>query len=233
MIIDQQKKLRHFNIVTSTKKAKAYSLCIERKDSAEISVENEGSKKNPKKRVSFASNVMEIETLHHADYTTEERFRSWYFKADILQMRQDFNYGNKKKEIERISERKRMRKASRKAVMEEQQRIKLREKIIIHHDDGCCLLQRKNNEIILVEEAIASSYVVFSKYCAFEAYNRGLTVEIEVFTTTSNYNDYDDEKEMEVRLKSQRQFHNYHSDKQKQNSFSTKLFIDYFLACTA
>jgi len=233
MIIDQRKKWKLLNVVTSANKTIDYSLHIERKDSAEMSVENERTKKNPKKRVSFAHDVIEIGTLHHRNYTTEERFNSWYIKPDILRMRQNYHFEIKEKEIERILERKRMRKASRKAVMEEQQRIIVQESLIMHIEEGCCLLRRENNEIILVEEAIASSYVVFSKYCAFEAYNRGLSVEIEAFATTSRYNNHADGRDMKVRLKSRRKFHNYHCHKQKQHSFSTKLFIDYFLACTA
>jgi len=158
---------------------------IEKKDSAEIPRCNSLKKV---KRVSFYPMAMVIQTLHHKNYTKGEKIKCWYIKSDFDQMKIDFSptielmeageteqqehcfRGLENRIVQRLLERKAMRKEALKAVFQEE-----------------CFqsFHRKNKKGessgISSAEAIAVQYTIFSKYSAFEAYNIGLLDEVEAF----------------------------------------------------
>jgi len=216
-------------------------LRIERKDSAEMSVTNEEetnkrkttTTKKKKKFVSFYPTAMLIDTIHHKDYTRIERFRTWYMKRDLIQMKIEYleeentlttttTTEGEDYQQQRSLDRKRMRKVSRRVVIEEQEK-QMQEKIknghspyLIHNDDD--------------DEKIVSRYIVYSKYCAFEAYNRGLAAEVEAFGCEDKPDYADAFVDRQHRQQQQ----------QSNNSFSSlfrkrgeKIFGDYFLACAS
>mmetsp|Transcript_26113 Transcript_26113/g.39515 ORF Transcript_26113/g.39515 Transcript_26113/m.39515 type:complete len:195 (-) Transcript_26113:183-767(-) len=134
------------------------------------------------KRVSFKTIVSFSETMHHKDYTDEERQNCWYSKSDMCKIREEYSrtvglmrsgrpfdpeqYCSRGLE-KFLSKRKAMRKMCRSqawtAVFREQS---------LQYYRGYCDV-----------DLIAARYLPTSKFCSFEAYDAGLMDEIHVFNT--------------------------------------------------
>jgi len=177
---------------------------LEKKYSAEIPV-NEYEKRNDvhttfcnrkdereNNRVSFCPEVNMTEILHHKNYTKEEKSRCWYIKYDYVKTKkklqriiqltntgeleqqeedndEHYSRGLENHLFERAFERKVIREEARKAVLQEQELQRRRQ-----FEEG--------QEVIKdAAEAIAARCILFSKQCAFEAYNMGLMDEVEAF----------------------------------------------------
>jgi len=152
---------------------------------------------NRKRKISFYPEVIMTETLHHNNYTMEEKIRCWYNREDYVQIKREFKQtvelmekkeaggipakqqeehcfrGLENRMYERSLARKRNRKKSQGAVFKGQE-------IRRQH------LESKKEEEQLMrdeteEEAVATRYNFYSKHCALEAYNMGLLDEAEVF----------------------------------------------------
>lgn len=173
--------------ITSIANEDLFSL--RRKDSAEISVDGIKKKAIRKsiKKVTFFPEVVMTETLHHKNYSKEERQSYWYSKADYSRIKREFQEtlklvvsgeldqrddndaerehclrGLEIRLFERSMERKEVRAKGRMLVFIEQK---------IQEEQG-----------ITNDEAIAEEYTLLSKQCAFEAYNTGLMDEVDAFS---------------------------------------------------
>jgi len=160
-------------------------LQLETKDPAEISM---GYNQKKAKRVSFCSEVIVTETLHHKNYTKKEKMKCWYIKSDFSQIKKGFLptielmeagepeqqehcfRGLENRIIKRALERREIRKEARRAVFREEEF----QRIYKEGEEGQALMSD-------ADEAIAARYIIFSKYSAFEAYNMGLMDEVEAF----------------------------------------------------
>jgi len=193
---------------------------LERKDSAEISVDTYYAKKSEKKVVSFYPEVLMIEIMHHKNYNREEKMDCWYHKSEFIEMKKESQQikiqlmkekKTGKQELEQLDnnsvcsrglenriiveqalKRKAVIKTMRRAVLEEQE-IQRRHQNYHHRQ------QEKRQGLIEknAEEAIATCCIPFSKYCALEAYDMGLRDEVEAFRIMNPkqvYDAMDDEK---------------------------------------
>jgi len=81
-------------IMIAANSKKKTSKPFERKDSAEMSVNNGYTEKkeihNPKKEISFSPEVIMTETLHHKNYTMEEKRRCWYNQEDFVEIKKEY-----------------------------------------------------------------------------------------------------------------------------------------------
>mmetsp|Transcript_22942 Transcript_22942/g.34803 ORF Transcript_22942/g.34803 Transcript_22942/m.34803 type:complete len:222 (-) Transcript_22942:1985-2650(-) len=177
---------------TLTSMANKDFLSLRRKDSAEISVDGMQSKAIRKtiKKVTFFPEVIMTETLHHKNYSKDERQSCWYSKSEYSTIKREFQEtlklvvsgkldqrddndterghclrGLEIRLFERSVERQSMRAQGRMLVFREQK---------IQEEQG-----------ITNDEAIAEEYTLLSKQCAFEAYNTGLMDEVDAFSNGS------------------------------------------------
>eukprot|EP00546_Thalassionema_frauenfeldii_P006977 CAMPEP_0178922582 /NCGR_PEP_ID=MMETSP0786-20121207/16239_1 /TAXON_ID=186022 /ORGANISM="Thalassionema frauenfeldii, Strain CCMP 1798" /LENGTH=159 /DNA_ID=CAMNT_0020596973 /DNA_START=125 /DNA_END=600 /DNA_ORIENTATION=- len=130
------------------------------------------------------------ETLHHKNYSKDERQSCWYSKSEYSTIKREFQEtlklvvsgkldqrddndterghclrGLEIRLFERSVERQSMRAQGRMLVFREQK---------IQEEQG-----------ITNDEAIAEEYTLLSKQCAFEAYNTGLMDEVDAFSNGS------------------------------------------------
>jgi len=146
-----------------------------------------------RKRVSFYPEVIMIETLHHKNYTKEEKLRCWYTKSTI-----DSDSMEMKKELQRTvqlmkrimnspeytlegSERhskdqytfrgleNRINPSKRKLIRKEARNAVFQQKQTRNDDDGDRTV------------SISERYSHYTKQCAFEASATGLQDEVEAF----------------------------------------------------
>jgi len=182
---------------------------LERKDSAEIAVNKqektrENQQRDVTKVVSFNSEVLITDTLHRKNYTEKEKSDYWYIKSRFtntkkslhrvmqLMMADKFERQNfdthffpgleSHQSFKGLLERRKLRKEAIKAVFEEQE-LQHRS---MEEEKGTIKQER-------IEEAIAARYLLFSKQCAFEAYNLGLMDEVEAFRLSKLEHEHDDD----------------------------------------
>jgi len=189
---------RNAVIMIATDDRQNCSSPLERKDSAEMSVNNDCNEKkeihNRKKDVSFDPEVIMTEVIHHKNYTMEEKIRCWYNQEDFAQIKKEFKQtlelmkkaggipkeqrqeysfrGLENRMYERALARKINRKEARRAVFEEQE---IHRQHLENEEEK--QLMRNDAE----EETIAARYSLYSKRCALKAYSMGLMDEAEAF----------------------------------------------------
>lgn len=165
---------------------------VELKDSTEISLNGPQEKVVPSTKeggentnnVSFCSEVIMIETLHHKNYSETEKKNCWNSKEDLAKMRKEYTStlkwmkenecrqdnsfeqehcfrGLEFRILDRAIQRKHIRTEAWMAVFQEQ---------------AAQIHQGVRND-----DVIAARYFLISRPCAFEAYNIGLADEIEAF----------------------------------------------------
>jgi len=198
-------------------------LIAERQDSADIFAEDSQSHQkiiiptsnNEEKKVSFSSKIPAIiETMHHTDYTEEEKLRCWYCKADLIQMKREFHVciklkEKKKESSERLEQQEQKYRHNREHCNNKEQYFgssqvdlenntseRIVQRRIFRTEAWRAVLQEQGmqmNRGLKNVGAIAARYTLVSKQCAFEAYNTGLTDEVEAFRNDDDDNDDDND----------------------------------------
>mmetsp|Transcript_13385 Transcript_13385/g.15356 ORF Transcript_13385/g.15356 Transcript_13385/m.15356 type:complete len:267 (-) Transcript_13385:356-1156(-) len=184
---------------------------LERKECAEISVNNNDLKKylhstikkqkdKKKGKVSFFPEANVTEVLHHKNYSTEEKVKCWYLKSDFIQIQKEFqetvqlmkagkleddrDRDNNKHCFRGLEYQITERAFERRIIVKASRRQVFREQKIQRQH----LKQQggRVQELLgYAEKEIAVRNVIFSRYCTIQAYNMGLADEAEAFRIKS------------------------------------------------
>jgi len=151
-----------------------------------------------RKRVFFYPEVIMIETLHHKNYTKEEKMRCWYSKST-----DDSDFMEMKKELQRTIHLMKKIMNSTKHTLEEyekhskdrysfrglENRINSSKRKLVREGARSSVFQQIQTRNDDDEPAsIAEQYCHYAKQCAFEAYDMGLMDEVEAFSTNTTRN---------------------------------------------
>jgi len=198
------------------------TMLLERKDSAEMSVNNDyyNDEKNinsRKKNVSFYPEVVMIETLHHKNYTPKEKIRCWYNKEDFVQIKKEAKRvlelikaggipkdqhdkycfrGLENRIYQRNFAKKRNRTEARRVVLEKQE---------THRQNPESEEKEQLIRYCSEEEIIATKYSLCSQHCAREACNMGFMDQLEAFKEDTLKDDYVEIKTRRKKLQQQQQ----------------------------
>mmetsp|Transcript_14504 Transcript_14504/g.21382 ORF Transcript_14504/g.21382 Transcript_14504/m.21382 type:complete len:227 (+) Transcript_14504:55-735(+) len=169
-------------------------LLLQRKDSAEICVSEMQNKVVSNKKfnkVSFCSEVIMTETLHHKNYSKEEKLSCWYNTYDFSAMRKEYQEILRlaiSGEIHQRDENETGREYCLRGLehrlverSEERKSMRLHGRMLVFNEQAVQMQQGTRDA-----EAIAEEYTLLSEQCAFEAYNIGLMDEVDAFNDESS-----------------------------------------------